>query len=103
MVVWPPLLADDFSFVVLLAAFEVLLLLVPPPLVDLALGKSSHFGHLDDFILGPVHLSVELLLEHFDLVGTFAFSLLDTVFLHIPACLIAANDVTALLILLIIL
>ena len=67
-------LAQGFLF-----ALRVLLLLVPPPLVDLGLRQASDVRHLHDLVLGPVGLNIQLLFEHLDLTSALALPLLDSI------------------------
>ena len=67
-----------FAFMGLLV-FYILFLLVPAPLVDLALGQSSYFGHFYYFLFSPIHLTIKFLLEHFNLDGTFSLAFFNTI------------------------
>lgn len=58
-------------------ALDALLLLIPPPLVDLRLGEAGEIGHLDYLVLGPVGLHLKLLLQNLDLRSALALALLD--------------------------
>ena len=77
------ILSDQLSLLkvtlLVVLSLHVLLLLIPTPLIHLRLGQAGHLRHLQNFLLGPVHLSVELLLEELDLSATLSFSFFYTI------------------------
>lgn len=67
--------ADRLLLVTGLRILLNLVLLVPPPLVDLTLGEASDFGNLVAGVFAPVRISLELAHEELDLVAVLPISL----------------------------
>ena len=55
--------------------FGIFLLLVPPPFVHLRLWQSCQFRHLNDLLLTPVRLTIQLSLQDLNLSCTLSFPL----------------------------